>query len=109
MTTVFASIDEVKRLLADEHYFADREIATTIFLAQRLEKPLFLEGEAGVGKTEGAKVLARMLNTRLIRLHATGELDATLALYEWIYPKQLLRIKMGESEGAGAEQLGHTI
>jgi len=109
MPTQFASIDEVQRLLAGEQYFADREIATTVFLAQRLEKPLFLEGEAGVGKTEIAKVLARILQTRLIRLQCYEGLDANHALYEWNYPKQLLRIKIGEAEGAGAEQLGQTI
>ncbi|HTE85158.1 MAG TPA: MoxR family ATPase [Dehalococcoidia bacterium] len=109
MPKTFDSIDEVQRLLAGEQYFADREIATTVFLAQRLEKPLFLEGEAGVGKTEVAKVLARILNTRLIRLQCYEGLDANHALYEWNYPKQLLRIKMGEAEGAGAEQLGQTI
>jgi MoxR-like ATPase len=96
-------------LLAGEQYFADREIATTVFLAQRLQKPLFLEGEAGVGKTEVAKVLARILDTRLIRLQCYEGLDANHALYEWNYPKQLLRIKMGEAEGASAERLGETI
>ena len=105
----FISIDQVQELLAGEQYFADREIATTIFLAQRLGKPLFLEGEAGVGKTEVAKVLARILETRLIRLQCYEGLDASHALYEWNYPKQLLRIRMGEAEGASAEALGHAI
>jgi MoxR-like ATPase len=109
MPRTFESIDEVQRLLAGEQYFADREIATTVFLAQRLQKPLFLEGEAGVGKTEVAKVLARILDTRLIRLQCYEGLDANHALYEWNYPKQLLRIKMGEAEGASAERLGETI
>jgi MoxR-like ATPase len=109
MTHSFASIDDVQRDLAGESYFADREIATTIFLAQHLVKPLFLEGEAGVGKTEVAKVLARIMGTRLIRLQCYEGLDAGHALYEWNYPKQLLRIKMGETEGTTADQLGHTI
>jgi MoxR-like ATPase len=109
MPKTFDSIDEVQRLLAGEDYFADREISTTIFLAQRLQKPLFLEGEAGVGKTEVAKVLARILATRLIRLQCYEGLDAGHALYEWNYPKQLLRIKMGEAEGEGHDKLGQTI
>ncbi|HEV7215721.1 MAG TPA: MoxR family ATPase, partial [Chloroflexota bacterium] len=109
MTHSFASIDDVQRELAGEDYFADREIATTIFLAQHLAKPLFLEGEAGVGKTEVAKVLARLMDARLIRLQCYEGLDASHALYEWNYPKQLLRIKMGEAEGASADELGNTI
>jgi MoxR-like ATPase len=109
MPTCFDSIDEVQRLLAGEDYFADREISTTIFLAQRLQKPLFLEGEAGVGKTEVAKVLSRILGSRLIRLQCYEGLDAGHALYEWNYPKQLLRIKMGEAEGEGHDKLGQTI
>jgi MoxR-like ATPase len=107
MTDPFASIEHVQAALAAEEYFADRPIATTLFLAQRLGKPLFLEGEAGVGKTEIAKVLARVLNTRLIRLQCYEGLDASHALYEWNYPKQLLRIRM--SEGSLAADLGREI
>ncbi|MGD9892649.1 MAG: AAA family ATPase [Dehalococcoidia bacterium] len=107
MTDPFASIEHVQAALAAEAYFADRPIATTVFLAQRLGKPLFLEGEAGVGKTEIAKVLARVLNTRLIRLQCYEGLDASHALYEWNYPKQLLRIRMGE--GSRTEDLGREI
>jgi MoxR-like ATPase len=109
MLQAFASIDDVLVALAGQQYFADREIATAIFLAQRLGKPLFLEGEAGVGKTEVAKVLSRILDTRLIRLQCYEGLDANHALYEWNYPKQLLRIKMGEAEGATADALGAAI
>jgi MoxR-like ATPase len=109
MPATFESIDEVQQLLAAEQYFADREIATTIFLAHHLGKPLFLEGEAGVGKTEVAKVLARILDTRLIRLQCYEGLDAGHALYEWNYPKQLLRIKLGEAEGDSAERIGASI
>src|SRR3954464_2449961 len=105
----FTSIESIQAALAGERYFADRAIATTVFLAQRLEKPLFLEGEAGVGKTEVAKVLAKILDTRLIRLQCYEGLDASHALYEWNYPKQLLRIKMGEAEGDSAERIGQTI
>jgi MoxR-like ATPase len=105
----FASIEAVQAALAGEGYFADRAIATTVFLAQRLGKPLFLEGEAGVGKTEIAKVLARILDTRLIRLQCYEGLDASHALYEWNYPKQLLRIKMGETDHEAPRDLGREI
>ncbi len=101
---MFDSIDEVASRLAAEQYFADREIATTVFLAARLNKPIFLEGEAGVGKTEIAKALASTLNTRLIRLQCYEGLDAHHALYEWNYARQLLRIKLAEAghEASGA-------
>ena len=99
---MFDSIDEVAARLAGEHYFADREIATTVFLAARLNKPIFLEGEAGVGKTELAKALASTLGTRLIRLQCYEGLDAHHALYEWNYAKQLLRIKLAEAGHEGA-------
>lgn len=105
----FSSIESVQAVLAAEGYFADRAIATTVFLAQQLGKPLFLEGEAGVGKTELAKVLARIRDTRLIRLQCYEGLDASHALYEWNYPKQLLRIKMGETDHQSAADLGHEI
>ena len=109
MTDPFASIETVQAALAGEGYFADRAIATTVFLGQRLGKPLFLEGEAGVGKTEIAKALARLLDTRLIRLQCYEGLDASHALYEWNYPKQLLRIKIGESTQTAATDLGREI
>ena len=100
---MFDSIDDVAARLAGENYFADREIATTVFLASKLNKPIFLEGEAGVGKTEIAKALASTLKTRLIRLQCYEGLDAHHALYEWNYAKQLLRIKLAE---AGHESTG---
>jgi len=106
---VFESIEAVQAALAREEYFADRAMATTVFLADRLRKPLFLEGEAGVGKTEVAKVLARVFGARLIRLQCYEGLDANHALYEWNYPKQLLRIKLGENASHGAEDLGKEI
>jgi MoxR-like ATPase len=108
MSDPFESIETVQAALAGERYFADRGIATTVFLGKRLGKPLFLEGEAGVGKTEIAKVLARLLDTRLIRLQCYEGLDASHALYEWNYPKQLLRIKMGEGSEQAAD-LGREI
>src|SRR5918912_1999279 len=95
---MFTSIEEVQRLMEAESYIADRALATTLFLAVKLEKPIFLEGEAGVGKTEVAKVLARILQSRLIRLQCYEGLDANTALYEWNYPKQMLRIKLEEVE-----------
>ena len=101
---MFDSIDDVLAALQGRDYFADRTIATTIFLAARLGKPVFLEGEAGVGKTEIAKALAAILGTRLIRLQCYEGLDASHALYEWNYAKQLLRIKLAEAghEGSAA-------
>ena len=102
---MFDSIESVQQALAERRYFADRAIATTVFLAAQLGKPLFLEGEAGVGKTELAKVLAATLDTRLIRLQCYEGLDASHALYEWNYPKQLLRIKLGESTGGALESI----
>lgn len=91
------SIDDVEKLLADQRYVADRDLAVTIFLALALEKPLFLEGEAGVGKTEVAKVLAAGLGRRLIRLQCYEGLDVSHALYEWNYAKQILHIRLAES------------
>ncbi len=105
---MFDSIEAVQAALAGEQYFADRAMATTVFLADRLRKPLFLEGEPGVGKTEVAKVLARVLGARLIRLQCYEGLDANHALYEWNYPKQLLRIKLSEN-GDGAADIGRAI
>ena len=102
---MFDSIESVQEALARQRYFADRAIATTVFLAGQLGKPLFLEGEAGVGKTELAKVLAKALDTRLIRLQCYEGLDASHALYEWNYPKQLLRIKLGEATGGAPEAI----
>ena len=90
------SIEEVQQTMEKEKYICERSLATVIFLALKLEKPLLLEGEAGVGKTEVAKVMTQVLGRRLIRLQCYEGLDVNAALYEWNYPKQLLRIKMGE-------------
>jgi len=92
----FESVDAVLRALRDVGYLADRELATTVFLAQALEKPLLLEGEAGVGKTELAKALATARGSRLIRLQCYEGLDASQALYEWNYQRQLLHIRLAE-------------
>ncbi|MFZ5850801.1 MAG: AAA family ATPase, partial [Actinomycetota bacterium] len=80
-------------------YLADDGLATALFLAVRLPQPLLLEGEAGVGKTEAAKALARVLDTPLLRLQCYEGIDATEALYEWNYPRQLLAIRLAESRG----------
>jgi MoxR-like ATPase len=106
---MFTSIDDVQRLMEAESYIADRALATTIFLAVKLEKPIFLEGEAGVGKTEVAKVLAKILQSRLIRLQCYEGLDANTALYEWNYSKQMLKIKLEEGGGRSRDELEHII
>ncbi len=93
-TGVPQSIDEVVARLAERRYIGDRAFATAIFLALRLGKPLFLEGEAGVGKTEAAKVMADVLRARLIRLQCYEGIDLAHAVYEWNYPRQLLHIRL---------------
>lgn len=92
----FQSIEQVISELADAKYISDRALATVLFLANCLEKPIFLEGEPGVGKTEVAIVMARLLKAKLIRLQCYEGLDASTSLYEWNYPKQLLHIRMCE-------------
>jgi MoxR-like ATPase len=106
---MFTSIEEVQRLMEAQSYIADRALATTVFLAIKLEKPIFLEGEAGVGKTEVAKVLSRILQSRLIRLQCYEGLDANTALYEWNYSKQMLKIKLEEGGGRSRDELEHII
>ncbi|TAN31416.1 MoxR family ATPase [bacterium] len=94
-----ASIDDVETRLRDRRYIGDRGLATSIFLALKLDKPLFIEGEAGVGKTEAAKVMADVLGARLIRLQCYEGIDLAHAVYEWNYPRQLLHIRLlGEGE-----------
>lgn len=94
-----ASIDETAQLLASADYVADRSLATVLFLALRMKRPLFLEGEAGVGKTEIAKVLASALGRPLIRLQCYEGLDVSSAVYEWNYAAQMIEIRMEEAEG----------
>ncbi|HEY5931514.1 MAG TPA: MoxR family ATPase [Nitrospira sp.] len=106
---MFASIEEVQQQMEAQSYIADRALATTLFLAIKLEKPLFLEGEAGVGKTEVAKVLSKILQSRLIRLQCYEGLDANTALYEWNYSKQMLKIKMEEGGSRSRDELEHLI
>jgi MoxR-like ATPase len=104
------SIDETLTLLQGAHYVADRPLATVVFLALRMQRPLFLEGEAGVGKTEVAKVLAAALGRRLIRLQCYEGLDIASALYEWNYAAQMIAIRVAEAEGkADRERLVHDV
>jgi MoxR-like ATPase len=105
----FKSIETLKEALETHQYVADRPIATVLFLARALGKPLFLEGEPGVGKTEVALVLSAILGAKLIRLQCYEGLDASMALYEWDYPKQLLRIKLEERGERTPDQLGSLI
>ena len=94
-----STIDELQKLLADQLYITDRGLAISIFLALRLGRPLFLEGESGVGKTEVAKVLASGLGRDLIRLQCYEGLDVSQAVYEWNYARQLLEIRVLEAAG----------
>jgi MoxR-like ATPase len=95
-----ASIDELQALFERQLYIADRNLAVSVYLALRLRRPLFVEGEAGVGKTEIAKALAAALDTDLIRLQCYDGIDVTQALYEWNYPRQLLEIRLLEATHA---------
>jgi len=95
--SAFASVDALQQALAEEQYIAERALAVPIYLALRLKRPLFLEGEAGVGKTEVAKALAAALHTSLIRLQCYEGLDVSHAVYEWNYPRQLLEIRLLET------------
>jgi MoxR-like ATPase len=99
------SIDGLERALRDASYLPDRGLATALFLGLRLEKPLLLEGEAGVGKTEAAKALARVLDARLIRLQCYEGLDVAHAVYEWNYPRQLLHIRAAQEGTVSEEEL----
>ncbi|WP_159947953.1 MoxR family ATPase [Rhizobium sp. 18065] len=104
------SIDSVVEFLAAEDYLAGRSLATVLFLALKMKRPLFLEGEAGVGKTEVAKVLAKALDRPLIRLQCYEGLDVASAVYEWNYPAQMLEIRMAEAAGVSdRDRLEHDI
>ena len=93
------TVDDIRSSLDDHHYIANHGLATSIYLALKMEKPIFLEGEPGVGKTEVGKVLSQILHTELIRLQCYEGLDVHNAIYEWNYSRQILQIRMMEAEG----------
>jgi MoxR-like ATPase len=101
----FRTIDELETALREADYLPDRGLATALFLGLALEKPLLLEGEAGVGKTEAAKALARATDARLIRLQCYEGLDVAHAVYEWNYPRQLLHIRAAQEGTVSEEEL----
>src|ERR1700754_4722114 len=105
-----ASIDDTLKLLASADYLADRSLATVLFLALRMGRPIFLEGEAGVGKTEIAKVLASTLGRRLIRLQCYEGLGVSAAVAEWNYAAQMIAIRAAEAEGDNdRERIEHDV
>ena len=105
-----ATVDATADLLAGQAYVADRRLATAVHLALKLARPLFLEGEAGVGKTEVAKVLAAGLKRRLVRLQCYEGLDVAAAVYEWNYPRQMIEIRLAEAAGSvERDTLAHDI
>ncbi len=103
------TIEEIQRTMEKAKYITDRPMATVLYLSMKLGKPILVEGEAGVGKTEIAKVLAQVLDTRLIRLQCYEGLDASAALYEWNYPKQILWMKQAEICEVPRETVGQEI
>src|SRR4051812_20934792 len=104
------SIGDTLKLLAGANYLADRSLATVLFLALKMGRPIFLEGEAGVGKTEIAKVLAATLGRRLIRLQCYEGLDVASAVYEWNYAAQMIAIRAAEAEGTrDREKIEHDV
>jgi MoxR-like ATPase len=106
MRRLVPSVDKLGQMLGDVDYLADEGLATSAYLALRLPQPLLLEGEAGVGKTELAKALALVLDTPLIRLQCYEGIDASEALYEWNYPRQLLSIRIADSKGEDLDEEG---
>jgi len=98
------TIEDVQRAMFAQNYIADRSLATTVFLALKRRKPLLLEGEPGVGKTEVAKVLSAVLGTRLIRLQCYEGIDVSTAVYEWNYTRQMLHIRLMEAGGASRNE-----
>jgi MoxR-like ATPase len=103
------TIEKIQDALGNHRYICDRSLATAVYLSITMGKPLLLEGEAGVGKTEVAKVLAEVLDSRLIRLQCYEGLDVNTALYEWNYPKQMLRIKLQEIQRGSHEVVESSI
>jgi MoxR-like ATPase len=109
MATLPASVGDTLALLGRGDYVGDRSLATAIYLSLALKRPLFLEGEAGVGKTEIAKVLAETLGRRLIRLQCYEGLDVASAVYEWNYPRQMIEIRLAESGGQQRDSVEEEI
>ena len=110
LPTLPSTVDDVVALLDRHDYVADRRLATSVFLALRMKRPLFLEGEAGTGKTEIAKVLAIALGRKLVRLQCYEGLDVAAAVYEWNYPRQMIEIRLAEAGGAlDRDRLSHDI
>ncbi len=110
LPSIPTSVDEVLQLLAAHDYIAERRLATTLFLSLRMGRPLFVEGEAGVGKTEIAKVLSQGLGRDLVRLQCYEGLDIANAVYEWNYPRQMIEIRLAEAAGqTSKEKLGADI
>jgi MoxR-like ATPase len=103
-SATFETIEDIQHALHGQLYIADHGLSTSIFLAIKLRRPLFLEGEAGVGKTEVAKVLATMLNTDLIRLQCYEGLDIHQSVYEWNYTRQMMHIRVMEAQGEKIEE-----
>ena len=106
---MFNSIESIQEALFNHQYVANRDLATSIFLSLKLQKPLFLEGEAGVGKTEVGKVLARMLGVKLIRLQCYEGLDVSSAVYEWDYSRQILHLRMLEATRASKPEMEKSL
>ncbi len=104
-----STVEQIQQQFASDSYIADRALALSLKLAIDLQKPLLLEGEAGVGKTEVAKVLAKVLDTPLIRLQCYEGLDANTALYEWNYARQILHIRIAEQDHQSRAALEKTI
>lgn len=105
MTAQYNSVDELQLALGEQDYIAERGLTVAIYLALKTGKPLFLEGDAGVGKTEIAKVLAALLDTQLIRMQCYEGLDVNTAVYEWNYAGQILHLRLMESEGTTREAM----
>jgi MoxR-like ATPase len=108
-TGALDSVEEIVSRFRDRDYVCDRSLATAVFLGLKLGRPLLLEGEAGVGKTELAKVLAASLGSRLIRLQCYEGLDVNAAVYEWNYPRQMLEIRLLEARGQAEQVTAHDI
>src|ERR1700726_4112936 len=104
MSALPASVGETLELLGRGNYVGDRSLATAVYLSLSLKRPLFLEGEAGVGKTEIAKVLAETLGRRLVRLQCYEGLDIASAVYEWNYTRQMIEIRLAEAEGTKSRE-----